>query len=325
MIQPTIDKSFPASSDSPFAAIDIHTLLQRQPPQWLVEGLLTVGGLGLLYGSPGLGKTFLALYLALCVALGKPWFGRRTQQGGVLVIASEGALELRMRALLQERQLSARDLANIRFIASPPDLLNREQVAAFKAACIAAATEMGGVSLVILDPLSNSMPGGDENMAHDMSRIVHELRDCCAALSGCALLVIAHPGKAADRGVRGHSCLRGALDMELVVTSQRDSCQIKATKVRDGEVGVVGSYNLKVVALDPPAQADWSMVASSCVVEEVAPTPASNTGLLALFEAHAITTDGDYRQAFLRARCATCTSPAIWTNQEKVLTSANQR
>lgn len=46
-----------------------------------VEGLLTSGGLSVLYGEPNVGKSFLALDLALHVARGEPWFGLEVERG----------------------------------------------------------------------------------------------------------------------------------------------------------------------------------------------------------------------------------------------------
>jgi len=50
----------------------------RPPPpvDWCVQGLLTQSSLNLLVGAPGAKKTFLAMDMAVCVALGKPWLDR---------------------------------------------------------------------------------------------------------------------------------------------------------------------------------------------------------------------------------------------------------
>ena len=47
-------------------------------------------GLTIIYGEPGAGKSFIALDMALRIALGWDWHGVRTKQVGVLYIAGEG-------------------------------------------------------------------------------------------------------------------------------------------------------------------------------------------------------------------------------------------
>jgi hypothetical protein len=59
--------------------------------QWLVEGLLPAGGIGLLVGDPKIGKSTLARQLAVAVADGKEFLGRKVAPGGALYIAMEGS------------------------------------------------------------------------------------------------------------------------------------------------------------------------------------------------------------------------------------------
>jgi len=58
---------------------------------YVVDGLLPMGGTAILAGRPKGGKSTLALNLALSVARGVPFFGRQTRQGPVLYVALEGA------------------------------------------------------------------------------------------------------------------------------------------------------------------------------------------------------------------------------------------
>ena len=56
----------------------------------LVKGILGHGMMALLYGESGAGKSFIAISLALHVALGREWCGRKVKQGFVVYLASEG-------------------------------------------------------------------------------------------------------------------------------------------------------------------------------------------------------------------------------------------
>ena len=61
-----------------------------RPVEWLVDGLLTAHGFAVLYGAPGIGKSFMSIDIALSVAYGTTWHDKVTKQGAVLYIAAEG-------------------------------------------------------------------------------------------------------------------------------------------------------------------------------------------------------------------------------------------
>src|SRR6516162_8713637 len=78
----------------------------RPLKSWLVKGLMSTVGHGLLSGQWGTGKTFLALELAAAVMTGQPFVGHLIKrQCGVLFLAAEGADEVRIRleALVLEK------------------------------------------------------------------------------------------------------------------------------------------------------------------------------------------------------------------------------
>ena len=60
-------------------------------PQWLIDGVLVMGGVAALYGAPGSYKTFVALDWSLSVANEVPWAGRDVQRCPVLYVSAEGA------------------------------------------------------------------------------------------------------------------------------------------------------------------------------------------------------------------------------------------
>ena len=59
------------------------------PVPYVVDGLLIQGGLSILGGKPKQGKSSLSRYLATCVAAGRPFLGRDTEQGDVILINLE--------------------------------------------------------------------------------------------------------------------------------------------------------------------------------------------------------------------------------------------
>gem|GEM_PF-1149020 len=66
--------------------LPLSTYLGSQGVPWLVQGLIPQGYVTNLYGDSGQGKSYLALYLAVCVAAGLPFLGIPTAAGTVLYL-----------------------------------------------------------------------------------------------------------------------------------------------------------------------------------------------------------------------------------------------
>ena len=59
-------------------------------PEELITGLVPSGGVMVLAGAPGLGKSFIALSWAAAVAEGSSWFGKAVRQAPVVYVLGEG-------------------------------------------------------------------------------------------------------------------------------------------------------------------------------------------------------------------------------------------
>ena len=57
---------------------------------WLIEDIVKNGSFAVLYGPSSIGKSFVALDMALCIATGKPWQERPVEQGTVVYVIGEG-------------------------------------------------------------------------------------------------------------------------------------------------------------------------------------------------------------------------------------------
>ena len=92
-------------------------LLSKEFPPLVepVEGLI-VEGETLLVGKPKIGKSILVMQMCACVATGKPFLGRKTQQGTVLYMALEDG-DRRLQNRLQQIDKDCND--NLRFHKAP--------------------------------------------------------------------------------------------------------------------------------------------------------------------------------------------------------------
>lgn len=162
------------------------------PAKWLVKSLFPQTGLGMLFGESSAGKTFLALDLALRVAYGLDFSGRRTKQAGVVIVAAEAgasvltrlsAAERHLRGELLARQLTANLAARrapIEVIIEAPNLSKDGSPTPLRASIEDAAGRIRAagheLGLVVVDTLHASMGGGDENSAADAAFVLTPTR-----------------------------------------------------------------------------------------------------------------------------------------------------
>lgn len=234
--RPVVDLS---ASQNPFVTLD--EMLAREPPEWLVDGYLSAGGLSVLWGASGAYKSFVAIDLALSVASGLPWHGRAVKQQPVLYICAEGQYGFGVRALAwREHKLAGlgaggavgADLSGIKVLPVPVNFLEPGVIGK-----LTAAAETFGVNagLVIVDTLARNFGGGDENATRDMNLFVHGATSLAAAM-GAHVLLVHHTGKDDSKGERGSYSLRGAVDtsIKLVRDGKSDRISLEHFKQKDG-------------------------------------------------------------------------------------------
>ncbi len=243
--------------------------LSRRDGLWLVKGLWPRVGVVFVAGPSMSGKSFWIIDQASRVAKGQPVLGRRSLRSGAVYIAAEGANGVRARFEgLRSREGPWEGM--IRFIADAPNLASPEDVSLLLGRLRAIADEMAArehrLGLIVLDTLSASMPGGDENASGPMSLILKSLQDLATKLSAC-VLVIAHVGKDAEKGIRGWSGLLANADAAITIRSPNsDGTRIgEVTKTKDGESGDKFAFGLEVVGLGPDADGD---PASTCIIQD---------------------------------------------------------
>jgi hypothetical protein len=237
-----------------------------------VERLLTDGALSVVFGESNSGKTFFALDLALHVAAGLAWQGRRVEQGCVLYFALEAAGSIRNRVVAWRQHHAPDQRVAFGLVPGGLDLVTSDAEALGAIATIRQAAEAAGlpVKLVVVDTLSRAMAGGNENAPEDMGKLVKHV-DQIRLATGAHVMLVHHAGKDQARGARGHSLLRAAVDTEIEVTGGEDGHAARVTKQRDLVGGDRFAFALEEVIIGADRRgAD----VTTCVVEPVnAPEP----------------------------------------------------
>jgi hypothetical protein len=211
--------------------------LSVKPVCWLVDNYFEEDTLAVLYGPPGTGKSFLALDMACCIAAGAPFHGHEVKAGAVFYIAGEGhnGLARRIHAWSQHNNIPRENLS-LYVSEGPIDLINVNNAIQVAAAVKKLVKATGKIPvLIVIDTLARNF-GGDENSATEVGQFVRHLDLYLRKIWKTTTLIIHHSGKDRDRGARGSSALKGAVDAEYEV-SRKDDLIIRITsrKMKDAE------------------------------------------------------------------------------------------
>ena len=232
---------------------------------YLVDGLLSPAALSVLYGPSNSGKTFQAMALAFAVGTGTPFYGMNTARGRVVYLAAEGVTNIRKRRAAIKQHF--RD--QIAKLDEPPavDLIGDSFDLASGLDDVEALTEaIGDAKLIIVDTLAAVVGGGgDENTAPTMLAIVKAANHLIKA-TGAHVMLVHHMGKNQERGARGHSSLRAALDTEIEckMTAGTGTGRLRVTKQRDMEMGPPLGFKLVPVTIGTNKFTEIT----SCIVEQ---------------------------------------------------------
>jgi len=178
--------------------------------QWLIEGLWTEEAVGIVSGQPKLGKTWLALDLALSVATGTPALGKYQvpRPGPVLLFAAEDppkALRTRLEGLCNSRSLQIEKIPVNLILAASLRLDTIEDQAR-----LAETVARYRPRLLILDPFVR-LHRIDENRALEVSAVLAYLRHL-QRQEHVAILVVHHSRKAGAESSQAGLSLRGSGD-----------------------------------------------------------------------------------------------------------------
>ena len=196
--------------------IDGRTLMDRplEPPNFVVDTLLSQG-LHILVGSPKVGKSWLALWLAVTVAKGEPVWGMSVKRGTTLYLCLEDSV-LRIQNRLFEITEDAPDSVHFCTECAPIGQGLEEQVEIFLAA-------HPDTVLVIIDTLQMVRPVHDATYANDYRdlSVLKRLAD----KHGIAILLIHHlrKEKADDvfHRISGTTAISGAVDSSFTLVEER--------------------------------------------------------------------------------------------------------
>lgn len=238
--------------------------------EYLIDGVMPRQGVGLIYGQSQTFKSFVAFDLALRIAQGETWAGRKTERKPVDYLAAEGAAGIRKRraGYISTGRAPAQGV-DFALISAAPNLGTAAGDYERLVETIAAAGIAPG--LVVIDTIAKAIGGADENGAGMAAFLVNAEK--LAQHFRCFVLCIHHIGHEPinkDRP-RGWSGLSAALDLQML--TERSPGDMAATvtlqKLKDEPSGVRFAVRMDRVVLGVSAT---GREVSTLVVAEVIET-----------------------------------------------------
>jgi len=204
-----------------------------EAPDELVEGLMTIGSAVVVYGDSNSGKTFWALSVATAIATGADCYGRKTDPGLVVYLASEAPSSIRSRMQAIKKYHNC-NLENLMMVPVPMNFYSGDQDAHDVIELVRAVEQIKGqpVRLIIGDTLARMSAGANENSGEDMGPVMARF-DQVATATKAALMIIHHNGKDAAKGARGWSGIRAHIDTEIEVVEKDGIRSATVTKQRE--------------------------------------------------------------------------------------------
>ena len=212
----------------------------------LIHGLISKGQLAMIAGPSGSGKSVFQLHLGAALLNGHEVFGHAIpKRARMLYVNLEGDLKPRLEAIEQHHPGWSFPAPDAMFLTRPWCLNDRDSVEGLAHH----VNESGGVDVIFIDTLNRAIPGSDENLSTDMGMVIAHA-NLLINLTGAAVVLTHHTGKAKDRGPRGHSSLYAALDTCLMVDETESGMRIvELIKTRQGPGGKKYYFTIENIAL----------------------------------------------------------------------------
>lgn len=264
--------------DQKFKLIPYEDIKPTLNGSWLVKTFIPRNGVGLIYGASGTYKSFIAVDLLTAIAANHSHWGeaRIKNPGAIVYICAEGMGGIENRIIAARRKYNIEDGTHLPFyLVKTRPRLGVEQgdkddlIKAIKTQ----VPEGTHVAAVIVDTLSQSLGGGEEN-GSGTQILLGALTDIATTFD-CVTIAVHHVGKGDDKRARGHSSLEGNPDFQWFIEKQETlHTRITLAKMKDGESDL--QFDVKLEKIELGLDEDGIPV-TSLLVREIVDADATTT------------------------------------------------
>lgn len=228
-------------------------------PEWLIAGILPMSALSIIYGDYGVGKSFLLLDWALCIATGRQWAKKPCKKGLVYYIAGEGFGEIGKQVKAWERY-NGETVGDGLYILGESmhlvkDISKLERDIETLPSC---------PILIIIDTWARCTLGGDENSGKEVGESVYAV-DQLRKKYKSHIAIVHHKPKSGN-GARGHTALPAAADTVIDVVKTKNTILLKCEKQKESMP--FENIPLTQLSVDLNETDEFGENATSCVLVE---------------------------------------------------------
>lgn len=232
--------------------------------KWSIHGYLEQDALAMVFGPSGVGKSFVVVDWACCVATGTPWHGNAVEQGAVFYIAGEGHNGLtrrfagwskaRGKAITKDTPLYKSNHAVLLLNQAEADRLGAEIDSMYKSTGVRP-------SLIAVDTLARNFGAGDENKQEDANAFIAAV-DRLRRQWSCTIIIVHHSGHDMDRA-RGSSVFKAAMDQEIAIKGGNGKLEVSCTKMKDAEAPAPRAFKIIQMGLGVRDDADAEILGAA--------------------------------------------------------------
>lgn len=239
--------------------------LEALPPlEWVIKDLIPRRGLGMIYGPPGNGKTFVVLDLCCALAKGNFLFAKEFGIEGehrVVYCAGEKfhGIPARKKAAQTQWGLTPEQATRFRVCRGVPQLFARDHVgSAGRFIEYMRAHYPDGIDLLVIDTLHLATIGANEISGTDTGAEIEAAKQIQSAL-GCVIILVHHSG-AANQRERGHTGWKASADLMIKVEKVKESndkLEVTIEKVSEAEDNFTICCSIVAVPDCPSRAIEW--------------------------------------------------------------------
>jgi hypothetical protein len=229
-----------------FTLTKLADIVPSNEPLWLIDNLIPAGpSLGVIFGKPKSGKTFLVADMFLHVAMGRHYCSCVLQQGGVVYITKEGVRGFDRRMIAMRHNHNAGSQVPFYVTHEMPNFGSNNGDADALVTLLRKEVPPGvRIAAIILDTLARTMPGQSDSDPAVMSQFVENCNMVATAFD-CFVGAVHHSPRSDDTRSRGSNVLDAAADVIISVVKERNGSRAaKIEHLKDGEEGLLWRFRI---------------------------------------------------------------------------------
>jgi putative DNA primase/helicase len=177
--------------------------VESKPVEWLWPGRIALSKVNIVYGDPGLGKSFFSLAMGATVSVGGAWpdaVGECAEPGSVILLSAEDALADTVRPRLDAAGADVSRIHALTSIRGRDGRLSPFNLRTDLPRLEDALARVGDARLLVIDPVTAYLGGTDEFRNAEIRALIGPLSDL-AERHRVAVILVTHLNKGTGKAL----------------------------------------------------------------------------------------------------------------------------